>query len=204
MSWILVAWVICNFVLFSILLGYAIRLQQKWKSTSIGFIATTLVLVAGVILMAGLQRIGIQGARSTLMPAEWEDFFLTQYQVVLSVVGTIAGLYAITRLRSGIKRLEEGERMLNVLTGNVPLDVDASKWGLTERETEVLDTIVSGQTSDEQIAEALFISTATAATHVRNILRKTGLSSRIDLMLVGGRIETPRRSAGGPDVPDTR
>jgi DNA-binding CsgD family transcriptional regulator len=46
---------------------------------------------------------------------------------------------------------------------------------------------VSGETSDEQIAATLFISPATAATHVRNILRKARLTSRMDLMLVGAR-----------------
>ncbi len=185
MSWVLVPWVFVNIVLFGILLGYAFGLQRRWQSTSIGFIAVALVLVSGTFLVASLQRLGIQAARAGLLPGEWEDFFLTNYQLVLSLVGTVAGVYAITRLRSGIRRLEDSERMLSVLTDKVPLDLDASKWQLTARETEVLGTIVSGNTSDQEIADALYISTATAATHVRNILRKTGLSNRLDLMLVG-------------------
>ena len=180
-------WVIVNLLLFSVLLVYAVPLQRRWRSTSMGFVATALVLVAGTVLVASIQRLGVQAARAGLVPAVWEDFFLTAYQVVLSLIGTAAGVYALTRLRSGIRRLEDGERMLSVLTENVPVDIDVSGWRLTERESQVLRTIVSGRTSDEQIAEALFISTATAATHVRNILRKTGLSSRMDLMLVGGR-----------------
>lgn len=186
MSWVLVPWVFVNIVLFGVLLGYAIRLQRRWQSTSIRFIATALVLVSGTFLVASVQRLGIQASRAGIVPEDWEDFFLTDYQVLLSLVGTVAGVYAITRLRSGIRRLEDGERMLSVLTDKVPMDLDASKWRLTARETEVLSTIVSGRTSDQEIADSLYISTATAATHVRNILRKTGLSNRLDLMLVGG------------------
>lgn len=200
MSWVLVIWVLVNFALFAVLLGYAIRLTRKWRSTSLGFVATTLVLVAGTFLLASIQRIGLQFSRAEIIPPRMEDFFLIGYQVVLSLVGTVTGIYAVTRLRAGMRRLEEGERMLTTLTGNVPLDVEVTHWRLTDRESQVLATIVAGKTSDEQIAQELFISTHTAATHVRNILRKAGLSSRIDLMLVGGRKASPGSETN--DVPD--
>ena len=194
MSWVLVPWVFVNIVLFGVLLGYALRLQRRWRSTSIRFIATALVLVSGTFLVASVQRLGIQASRAGIVAEEWEDFFLTDYQVLLSLIGTVAGVYAITRLRTGIRHLERSERMLGVLTDKVPLDLNTEDWKLTARETEVLDAIVAGQTSDQEIADALYISTATAATHVRNILRKTGLSNRLDLMLVGGRgVDDPRQ-----------
>lgn len=187
MPWVLVIWVIVNTALFAVLFGYAMRLQRRWQSTSIRFIAIALALVSGTFLVSSIQRLGIQAARADIILPSWEEFFLTTFHVVLSLIGTAAGVYAITRLRAGIRRLEHGERMLSALTDNVPLDVDVSGWQLTDRESQVLETIVSGRTSDDQIAESLFISTATAATHVRNILRKTGLSSRMDLMLVASR-----------------
>lgn len=57
-------------------------------------------------------------------------------------------------------------------------------FGLTDRELQVLEVIGAGTISDKAIAEELFISPATAATHVKNILRKTGLASRRDLLLL--------------------
>ena len=45
--------------------------------------------------------------------------------------------------------------------------------------------ISTGKVSDQEIAETLFISTATAATHVRNILKKAGLHDRRQLVLIG-------------------
>jgi non-specific serine/threonine protein kinase len=49
--------------------------------------------------------------------------------------------------------------------------------GLTSREQEVLRLLVAGR-SNQEIAEALFISRATARTHVANILAKLDVSSR--------------------------
>ena len=48
---------------------------------------------------------------------------------------------------------------------------------LSPREREVLLLLAQGQTNQE-IADALFISHRTSTTHVRNILNKLGLDSR--------------------------
>jgi NarL family two-component system response regulator LiaR len=50
---------------------------------------------------------------------------------------------------------------------------------LTEREMEVLNLVVQGQ-SNQQIAEALVISLATVKAHVSNILSKLQVSSRAE------------------------
>lgn len=64
-------------------------------------------------------------------------------------------------------------RKLGIKTGATK----RSAGDLTERELEVADLVVRGLTN-KQIATELHISMLTAETHVRNILRKTGASSR--------------------------
>ncbi|WP_404382553.1 AAA family ATPase [Knoellia locipacati] len=66
-----------------------------------------------------------------------------------------------------------------VAFGSEPGTVPASP-PLTPREREVLDGLLSGDTY-AQIAARLFISDKTVSTHVSNLLRKTGASSRIEL-----------------------
>ena len=57
--------------------------------------------------------------------------------------------------------------------------VPAYPDGLTQREVEVLRLVATGKT-DREIAEELFISVATASTHVRNLLNKTGVANRTE------------------------
>jgi DNA-binding NarL/FixJ family response regulator len=54
-----------------------------------------------------------------------------------------------------------------------------SKFGLTERETEVLRLLADARTNPE-IGEALFISPKTASVHVSSIMRKLGVRRRAD------------------------
>jgi DNA-binding NarL/FixJ family response regulator len=50
---------------------------------------------------------------------------------------------------------------------------------LSERELQVLRHLTSGRT-DQQIADALFISRRTVTTHVGNILGKLGVANRTE------------------------
>ena len=52
-------------------------------------------------------------------------------------------------------------------------------FDLTEREMEVLNLVVQGQ-SNQQIADALFISVATVKAHISSILSKLQVSSRAE------------------------
>ena len=65
----------------------------------------------------------------------------------------------------------------------VPSPVDArtpaQRHGLTAREVEVLRLLAAGR-SNPAIAEALFISRATARTHVQHILNKLDVSTRAE------------------------
>jgi DNA-binding CsgD family transcriptional regulator len=61
------------------------------------------------------------------------------------------------------------------------------RLGLTPREIEVLSLVSTGQTN-RQIGEALYVSEKTASVHVSNILRKLGVTSRVDAAAIAQRL----------------
>jgi DNA-binding CsgD family transcriptional regulator len=69
-----------------------------------------------------------------------------------------------------------------------PLEAhDTTRLGLTSREAEVLSLVAAGKTNREIGAE-LFVSEKTASVHVSNILRKLGVSSRVEAAAIAQRV----------------
>jgi DNA-binding NarL/FixJ family response regulator len=64
---------------------------------------------------------------------------------------------------------------------------DVSRLGLTPREAEVLALVAAGRTNREIGAE-LYVSEKTASVHVSNILRKLGVTSRVEAAAVAQRL----------------
>ncbi len=62
-----------------------------------------------------------------------------------------------------------------------------AQLGLTPREIEVLELVAAGRTN-RQIGDELFVSEKTASVHVSNILRKLGVTSRVDAAAVAQRL----------------
>ncbi len=55
------------------------------------------------------------------------------------------------------------------------------KFGLSEREVEIVNLVIKGTTNND-IAESLFISVNTVKTHIKNIYKKLSVSNRIQLI----------------------
>jgi DNA-binding CsgD family transcriptional regulator len=105
---------------------------------------------------------------------------------LVHVAETLArhALFLATRDRAEeARRLAEEARSIAAPTGQVRvLDLVSSLLmnspaGLTDREVEVLRLLAAGL-SNRAIGERLYISTNTAANHVRSILLKTGAANR--------------------------
>ena len=64
---------------------------------------------------------------------------------------------------------------------------EADRFGLTDREREVLRLVAEGR-SNAQIAGELFISPKTASVHVSNIMGKLGVSGRVEAAAVAHRL----------------
>jgi two-component system response regulator NreC len=92
---------------------------------------------------------------------------------------------ADTELVDAIERAAMGERYLNPRLGaklaSAPATPDGPPDALTTREAEILGLIALGHTNAE-IATRLYLSVRTIETHRTHIQRKTGRSTRAELV----------------------
>jgi len=100
-----------------------------------------------------------------------------------ATAGAIAETLVITipdgELRQGFRRATGLAGDDSALTG---VRDDVAAGGLTPREREVAAHIAAGRTNRE-IAAELYVSERTVETHVANVLRKLGLSSRVGIAI---------------------
>jgi DNA-binding NarL/FixJ family response regulator len=102
-------------------------------------------------------------------------------------------------------------REIAVLAGHARIDLaaeaveseglvdPAAALGLTTRETEVIRLLAAGY-SNQQIADALFLTRKTASVHVSNILGKLGVSNRVQAAAIAQRLGIVADAPPGPIV----
>jgi len=137
-----------------------------------------------LLVFSSLHHLLLAAARAGLLPSDWVDWLLGPIAALQATLAVLVGVSAVVVARQYWHRVGRAHTMVGLLTDRLPSDATARQAGLTPREQEVLDLIRRGLISDREVAEALQISPATAATHVQRILRKTGLHNRRDLMLL--------------------
>ncbi len=109
--------------------------------------------------------------------------------------GTAVRLGAIP-LRLEIEALARHARIEVTTTAEPDGDDAGERLGLTDREAEVIRHVAAGR-SNQQIADALFITRKTASVHVSNILGKLGVANRVEAAAVAQRLGTGRPSERG-------
>jgi DNA-binding CsgD family transcriptional regulator/tetratricopeptide (TPR) repeat protein len=90
-------------------------------------------------------------------------------------------------LLTEIERLARHARIELASADRTEGDTARDPLGLTEREAEVIRHVAAGR-SNQQIADALFITRKTASVHVSNILGKLGVSNRVEAAAVAQRL----------------
>lgn len=138
-----------------------------------------------------LHHLLMLAAGRHLVASHWLAWLLGPLAVIQSTLAALAGTWGVVLALRYWNYLERAALMVAILTDRLPPSARAKQARLTSREHEVLDLLRKGILSDAEIARTLHITAATAATHVQHILRKTGLHSRRDLMLL------PRPTSAG-------
>jgi DNA-binding NarL/FixJ family response regulator len=131
-----------------------------------------------------LQHMVHIAARDEIVRSGWGDMLLGPIAVARVTIVVVVTASAVVLARRPWTLLARAQTMVDALTERLPSAAHGRQAELSSREREVLDLVRTGVLSDAAIAGSLHISPATAATHVQNILKKTELHSRRDLMLL--------------------
>jgi DNA-binding CsgD family transcriptional regulator len=168
---------------------WALTVLQTRASRSAGLraLGRVMSLVYAAFLFGETYGLLLQGVQTGWFRGGLATFLLTVWSYVEVLGFMTLGVLIFVSARRVRKEVGVAGLVVEILTSRIPADVSIDKLNLTAREREVLDVIAAGQLSDREIADALYISPATAATHVRNILRKAGLHRRNDLLLLVSR-----------------
>lgn len=141
------------------------------------------------------RRIAASGSASRVLMLTTYD--LDQYVYGALKAGAAGFLLKATppdRLAKGIETVAAGEALLAPSLTRRLIEAHVRRPGprdgpppeladLTERELEVFHLVARGR-SNEQIATALFVSTATVKTHVHRILAKLHLDTRVQTVVL--------------------
>lgn len=136
-------------------------------------------------LCAALAAAVFMGPLFNVLPHQDEVFVALPFVVNLAVL--VLGVTLGPWLRGLLP--QEGEKSLvqqGASDKTSPLTTNDSKslattWGLTARETQVLELIIQGR-NEPYMSEHLCISRATVKTHVNHIYKKAGVLSRQELL----------------------
>lgn len=183
MTWVVFGFIITNALLFSMLGIRSVRIRRQVESPYLRSMALAVAVSCAAFVLGALQRLAVQAVRLDLIADVGLESVIVEWQLVQSVAALVIALAGLWVVSNTWGPLGVKEPAISVVGGRLP-EVDIDKCDLTPREREVADLITEGLLSDKDLADALFIAPSTAATHVKRILAKTGLSSRRDLLLI--------------------
>jgi len=156
----------------------------------------------GLITLIGVCQ-ALSGPRVLVATAQGDDPALGAAVVMAGASGLLPQVRTRASLEDALRRTLAGELVLPddhlaSLVQQVPLreagDAAAAHMGsLTARELEVLRLLADGSTTGE-IARLLQISPMTVQSHVKNVLAKLGVHSKVEAVRVAwraGAIATP-------------
>jgi DNA-binding CsgD family transcriptional regulator len=170
-------------VLSALAAGLAIAARRArpgaLRALSVGGAAICLLLA-----IASLHHLLLVAAHAGLLASHWVGWLLGPIAAIQATLAVLVAVAVVILVRHYWHRLGRAHTMVEVLTDRLPPDAHARQARLTPREQEVVDLIRKGVITDREIARALHIAPATAATHVQHILHKTRLHNRHDLMLL--------------------
>lgn len=176
--------VVANAVIFTTLVVWAVRTALRDPSPRLRTVAWALAAVAAAFVLSAGARLTALAVREGWLAGTVGDFLVSEWMLLQALAATGLGVAGLVVARRVIEPIRAADRIVTALADRVPKDVKLTDLGLTAREFDVIAVIANGKLSDRDIGGELFISPATAGTHVKNIMRKAAVSSRRELALL--------------------
>jgi DNA-binding CsgD family transcriptional regulator len=180
-----------NALAFAALLALSIGSLRRETSLRVKRLWTLVALASGALIVGSVQRLALQATTLGWLPRITQDDVVETWQVVQSLIVVSIAVGAFATVKKLARSVAASEKIASSILGRVG-HVDLDNLELTNREWEVLAAIGSGLLTDTELAEALHISTNTVQTHIKRLLRKTGLSRRQDLVAVAHLVDVPK------------
>jgi DNA-binding CsgD family transcriptional regulator len=180
-DYVRLALVIVNTLAFLALVIMSVRFGRREKYAWVRRLWTIVAIACGALLLGSIQRLALQAVSLGWLPESASEALTGDLQLIQSavVLALIVGVFVIlNRLADAI---ETSERVSASLLERVR-HVDPKRLHLTNRESEVLAFIGQGVTTDSDLAVELHVSASTVQSHVKSLLRKAELHSRMDLI----------------------
>lgn len=173
-----------NASLFAGIAIWAWRIWTAEDSPRIRMLAGALAMVAAAFVAGAITRLVAVGVQLGWLDGRIGEFMLSHWHLIQSLGATALALTGIIVIRRNAAALKNADRVASAVSDRLLQGGGLDQVGFTNRESDVLRALADGHISDAEIAEILFIAPATAGTHVRNILKKTGVRSRRELALL--------------------
>lgn len=184
-----------NAAAFVVLLGLSIRFQRRETSPRVKRLWLIVAMASAALVIGSIQRLVLQATTLDWLSSVAGSATLEGWQVVQSILVAMLAVGAFVVTKSLADSMAASERIAGSLLDRVS-HVDPDRLDLTPRELEVLTTIGRGLVTDADLAAELHISASTVQTHVKSLLKKTGLNRRQDLLAVAYLVESEHTGPG--------
>lgn len=178
-----------NTLAFLLIVLFSVRAARRESSRRVRRLWLLVSLVSGALVIGSVQRLVLQATVLGWMPGTDTVSVVEDWQTLQSLIVVVLAVAAFLTIKQLASTIAASERIAGSILDRVG-HVDVESLDLTRREREVLSAIGAGLLTDNELSEELHISANTVQTHVKRLLRKSGLNRRQDLIAVAYLVDT--------------
>lgn len=181
MSYVRFGLVVLNLLAFIGLSVASLRFYRLESSQRVKRLWLVVALAGAALVVGSLQRLALQAESLGWLSPPSQATIIEDWQIVQSLLVAAIAIGAFLIVKGLARSMAASERIAGSILDRVA-HIDPSELDLTQREHEVLENIGNGLVTDSDLSTALHISPSTVQTHIKSLLRKTGLNRRQDLI----------------------